>query len=235
MQNKYSLWLSRIDNALARQARHVMGQVWQERQATTDDGEFDDGEELAVEAALQDAVVQSDRHALSMPLSQARELCQALRGPCHAAEGPDLVSRTALEYLAALTGVSAVNAYAAKVRCRFASATLTYQGDFDAFKAGLRYGVSAPQHDFAATPDLRIDNVRIPEKTFDRQAGSDFLSTCRVCAELEFDVSLLSSEANIKLEDLVRECVALIGHEVQPVPVQRVNLQDVVLSEVTCV
>ncbi len=233
MQNKYSVWLNRIESALRNQHLRVTSQVWQERQSSFSEEKFDDGADPATEQALQEARVESDVHALSMPLLQAEALCQALRAACQAAEGPDVVSCAALDYLATLVGVSQVMQLSAKVRGRFASATLTYQGDFDAFKSGLRYGVSSPQNEFSTAPTLHIRNVRIPEKTFDRQEGSDFLSTCRVSAEVEFEVSLLTEDCNVALEQLVRDCVALIGHEVQPVPTQRVNLQDVKLSEVS--
>jgi hypothetical protein len=228
MTAKNTLWLSRIEHCVRMAHQTIIGNVM----ASQDDPELnDDVESLAVAEALDKAVI--GEAPLTMSLRKAFKACEELHGPCRASNDLDPVQQIALEYLALVTGVSAVMHHRATLRASFASSTLTYQGDFERFKDSLRMGVSnnhSPEERFSYVDAPEVTNVKVLERSYDRLDGEgSSLKTCRVTATLEFELSVLTEQGTVDFLALAKSCRAAVTNSDRTIPMQRLNLQNVEL------
>lgn len=227
MTAKNSIWRSRIEQAIRRQHQIVSARLMTE----TDGLELDDDER---ERRFNDAIEQTvlGQAPFTLSLAQAYAACDALRGPCHADAPLDAVQQLSLEYLAALTGVSAVQRHRATVQASFSSSSLTYQGDFERFKELLRMGVSSQAPDsFSCRADMpQVRRVKVLERSYELlESEGSFLKTCRLKAELEFELVVMTAEPEVDFLAIAADCRAVLGDVNQSIPTQRLNLSNVVL------
>ncbi len=224
MLNKESLWLQRMGSRLLREQAGALSGLASQGLTSDDEGYY-----TAVDQALDAHCIGNEVNLRTMPYRDAaalhEELTSRVRQKSAGQQSLDIVEKTALESLAALLGVPAVVEHRAVLRARFKSGTITYQGDFGAFKKSLRYGVSLEDVWHAST---HISNVQVLALEYERigQAGGD-LGLCRVEGEVEFELARCLDDTDLGLDELLSNLRASIGHAWQPVPVQRVNLEDI--------
>lgn len=227
MTAKNSLWRGRIEQAIRNQYQVIGARLMAEMEGL----ELDESErEQRFNEATEQAVLGQAPFELS--LAKAHAACDALRGPCHADSPLEPAQQVALEYLAALTGVSAVQRHRATVQASFSSSSLTYQGDFERFKELLRMGVSSQAPDsFSCRADMpQVRQVKVLERSYELlDSEGSFLKTCRLKAELEFELVVMTAEPEVDFLAIAADCRAVLGDVNQSIPTQRLNLSNVVL------
>ncbi len=202
--------------------------------------DLDGLDESQVRARRLDAALEATPASASgtsaMTLAQAWALHEALQARLHQvrAEGRelDVIEQTALERLAEALGIPVVFEHTVRYAASFISSTLTWQGDFAVFKAGLELGL-APALDGWQQATPHLFELRFDALQFDRSppdAHSE-LGTVIVSGEVSFAARVVDAAPQLDAVALARPLSVTVAHRVQPVPTQYLPLRALRVQE----
>lgn len=204
----------------------------------TDPTEDDEAEarQRRLESVLQSTLLSTPAGGSSMTLSQAWALHEALQARFYQARNEarelDPVEQAAFERLVDALEIAPVFEHTVHYAASFTSSTLTWQGNFADFKAGLELGLAPALDGWEQSPPqvsaLRFDALQFECSSPDSPGG---LGTLIVSGEVRFVARVIDDAPQLDALKLAHPLSVTIAHRTQPVPKQYLPLRSLRVLE----